>query len=219
MCSACPRPVIWLCERTRSLRASPAARESGADGCEHVYPACQPSARIGPLPSAPLAVTTINWRDRAGCFCFLPLIVFVLYRVMSRSLPEPPVSSASRRAIISARVLKNLWRSAVIRALFQADSRLNSSSRRRGTQRCRHYTIRVGRSSRQRSTLSTSVIANLAIVAIVVVWFETVCLGRKRHRAGPDHRHGERHDADALALIVLADIIVILTSAGQRKAA
>ena len=136
-----------------------------------------------------------------------PLIVFVLYRVMSRSLPEY-TRIQRQQDVISRLAGENLEGARVIRAFSKQDSEIEQFQQAGDT--LSDITIRVGKLSAALNPI-TSVIANLAIVAIV--WFGGLFAQDGGIEQGQIIAMVNYMTQTLLALIVLANIIVILTKA------
>ncbi len=134
---------------------------------------------------------TINWKIALVFLLSTPLIVFVLYRVMSRSLPEY-TRIQRQQDVISRLAGENLEGARVIRAFSKQDSEIEQFQQAGDT--LSDITIRVGKlfggaqphhfGYRKPCHCGHRLVRG------------PVCAGR-RHRAGPDHRHGELYDADA----------------------
>ena len=150
---------------------------------------------------------TINWKIALVFLLSTPLIVFVLYRVMSRSLPEY-TRIQRQQDVISRLAGENLEGARVIRAFSKQDSEIEQFQQAGDT--LSDITIRVGRLSAALNPI-TSVIANLAIVAIV--WFGGLFAQDGGIEQGQIIAMVNYMTQTLLALIVLANIIVILTKA------
>lgn len=150
---------------------------------------------------------TINWKIALVFLLSTPLIVFVLYRVMSRSLPEY-TRIQRQQDVISRLAGENLEGARVIRAFSKQDSEIEQFQQAGDT--LSDITIRVGKLSAALNPI-TSVIANLAIVAIV--WFGGLFAQDGGIEQGQIIAMVNYMTQTLLALIVLANIIVILTKA------
>lgn len=150
---------------------------------------------------------TINWKIALVFLLSTPLIVLVLYVVMSRSVPFY-TRIQRQQDVISRLAGENLEGARVIRAFSKQDDEVQQF--RQAGDTLSDITIRVGKLSAALNPI-TSVIANLGIV--VIVWCGGLFANNGGIEQGQIIAMVNYMTQTLLALIVLANIIVILTRA------